>query len=33
VESLWLCNIGYADPAAERPRGPRLTLAEIATFV
>lgn len=31
-ESLWLCNLGYADTTAERPRGPRRTPAEIATF-
>lgn len=33
LESLWLCNLGYADPAAQRPRAPRLTVAEIATFI
>lgn len=32
LESLWLCNLGYADLAAQRPRGPRLTFAEIARF-
>lgn len=30
--SLWLCNIGYADDSVARPRGPRLTVAEVATF-
>lgn len=33
LQSLWLCNFGYGDPAAERPRGPRRTVAEIARFV
>ncbi len=32
-ESLWLCNLGYADPSQKRPRGPRLTVPEIATFL
>ncbi|GAC1397898.1 MAG: malonic semialdehyde reductase [Vulcanimicrobiaceae bacterium] len=30
--SLWLCNIGYADDGVARPRGPRLTVDEVATF-
>lgn len=33
LASLWLCNVGYAETNAERPRGPRLTVAEIATFL
>ncbi|GAC1567644.1 MAG: hypothetical protein NVS2B3_06940 [Vulcanimicrobiaceae bacterium] len=32
LESLWLCNLGYADPRAERPRAPRRSVEEIATF-
>ncbi|GAC1543032.1 MAG: malonic semialdehyde reductase [Vulcanimicrobiaceae bacterium] len=32
-EALWLCNFGYADASAERPRASRLTVAEVATFV
>lgn len=32
LASLWLCNIGYADDSAARPRGPRLTADEVASF-
>ena len=32
LASLWLCNIGYADDTAARPRGPRLTAGEVASF-
>ena len=32
LASLWLCNIGYADDRAARPRGPRLTVDEVASF-
>ena len=32
-ESLWLCNLGYGDPTYEKPRGPRLAVAEAATFL
>ena len=32
LASLWLCNIGYADDRAARPRGPRLMVDEVASF-
>jgi len=28
IKSNFLCNLGYGDPAALRPRGPRLSFAE-----
>jgi 3-hydroxypropanoate dehydrogenase len=33
VKSNFLCNLGYGDPAALRPRGPRFAFDEIAQIV
>ena len=33
VKSNFLCNVGYGDPAALRPRGPRFEFAEMAQIV
>jgi 3-hydroxypropanoate dehydrogenase len=33
VKSNFLCNIGYGDPAALRPRGPRFAFEEIARIL
>ena len=33
VKSNFLCNVGYGDPAALRPRGPRFAFDEIAQII
>ena len=33
VKSNFLCNLGYGDPSALRPRGPRFVCEEIAQFL
>ena len=33
VKSNFLCNVGYGDPAALRPRSPRFAFAEIAQII
>jgi 3-hydroxypropanoate dehydrogenase len=33
VKSNFLCNVGYGDPAALRPRGPRFAFEEIAQIL
>jgi len=33
VKSNFLCNVGYGDPAALRPRGPRFTFEQIAQII
>jgi 3-hydroxypropanoate dehydrogenase len=33
VKSTFLCNIGYGDPAALMPRGPRLDFSEACTLL
>jgi 3-hydroxypropanoate dehydrogenase len=33
VKSNFLCNVGYGDPAALRPRGPRFAFDEIAHII
>jgi 3-hydroxypropanoate dehydrogenase len=33
VKSNFLCNVGYGDPAALRPRGPRFAFDEIAQIL
>jgi 3-hydroxypropanoate dehydrogenase len=33
VKSNFLCNLGYGDPAALRPRGPRFAFADIAQIL
>ena len=33
VKSNFLCNVGYGDPAALRPRSPRFAFDEIAQII
>jgi 3-hydroxypropanoate dehydrogenase len=33
VKSNFLCNVGYGDPAALRPRGPRFAFEEMAQII
>jgi 3-hydroxypropanoate dehydrogenase len=33
VKSNFLCNVGYGDPSALRPRGPRFDFGEIASIL
>jgi 3-hydroxypropanoate dehydrogenase len=33
VKSNFLCNVGYGDPGALRPRGPRFTFEQIAQII
>jgi 3-hydroxypropanoate dehydrogenase len=33
LKSNFLCNIGYGDPAALKPRGPRLDFSEACTLL
>ena len=33
VKSNFLCNVGYGDPAALRPRGPRFAFDEMAQII
>jgi 3-hydroxypropanoate dehydrogenase len=33
IKSNFLCNVGYGDPSALRPRGPRLAFEEAAQIL
>jgi 3-hydroxypropanoate dehydrogenase len=33
IKSNFLCNLGYADPAGLRPRGPRFAFEEMAQIL